>query len=142
MLNEPNIRWGGCSTRAELHVRFSPCRDCSEQGRYLLLTNKAQQLKIRYISWLRLCWWRLHDDAFTRAAHGAPSSRVDSLVAFALRAVLRVICNLVSRAGAVVAIAPCVPSGDLVLAAVFDDTARTHCEAGGAVEQLGLSRRR
>lgn len=72
---------------------------------------------------------------------------MDSILAFALGAVLGVICDLLSRTGAVLAIASCVPSGDLVLAPVFDDAACTHCAGAGsagvgsAVVKLGLSQR-
>lgn len=68
---------------------------------------------------------------------------MDSVLAFALGAVFGVICNLFSRAGAVFAIASCVPSGDLVLAPIFDDAACTHCAVAGSavVEKLELSQR-
>lgn len=68
---------------------------------------------------------------------------MDSAVAFALGAVLGVICDLFLWAGAVFAIASCIPSGDLVLAPIFDDAACTHCAGAGSavVEKLGLSQR-
>jgi hypothetical protein len=68
---------------------------------------------------------------------------VDSFIAFALWAVFGVIGDLFSWAGAVIAIASCVPSGDLVLAFVFDDAACTHfVGACGAVVEHSDCRRR
>ncbi|KAL6691960.1 hypothetical protein J3F84DRAFT_384852, partial [Trichoderma pleuroticola] len=71
----------------------------------------------------------LHDHAFARAAHGAPSRRLDSLVAFALGAVFGVVGEVVCPAGAIVAIATRVSSRDLMLAAIFDDVACAHVAA-------------
>jgi hypothetical protein len=51
---------------------------------------------------------------------------LDSLVAFALRAVFGVVGDLVSPAWAIVAVATRVSPEDLMLAAIFDDVACAH----------------